>query len=230
MSSTTEDNDEAAENGTIDKSKRVVIYPKGYGSLTAFLNDVQDEYSPHEMKERSHTTTTYMMEVDGDRCDLTEEQYEVWKDNDAEDVDVWVDEETSTTTERRYSNQFIARKWLRRELGESMVGGAEKKENSAYWRYDGSAVLALYCTVKTAPMVKKLPEQSHDDIYVDDDTEYQAIVMRFNCQGLPKRWEEDLNETIGKFSAQLQRRDDIEAVRPVGCFQVEKTEEVCPRV
>lgn len=230
MSSTTEDNDEAAENGTIDKTKRVVVYPKGYGSLAAFLNGVQDEYSPHEMKERSHTTTTYMMEVDGDSCDLTEEQYEVWKDNDAEDVDVWVDEETTTTTERRYSDQFIARRWLRREIGNSMVGRAEKLEDSYHWRDDDGTVLVLYCTAKTVPMVKKLPEQSHDDIYVDDGDNLPAIVMRFDCREFPKEWEDALNEMIGSFSAKLQRRDDIEAVRPVGCFEVEKTEEVCPRV
>lgn len=230
MSSTTEDNDEAAENGTIDKTKRVVVYPKGYGSLTAFLNDVQDEYSPHEMRERSNTTTTYMMEVDGDKCDLTEQQYEIWQDNDADDVEVWAEEETNTYTERRYSDKYIARKWLASLLGEHEIGEAEKRDSSAYWRIDGDAVLSLYVSAKTAKMVKKLPEQGPDDIFVEDGDKFPAIVMKFNCDDFPEEYESELNEAIGKFGAELERRDDIEAVRPVGCFEVEETKEVCPRV
>lgn len=230
MSATDTEADDDIWNDTTDKTKRLVIYPEGYVDVVSFLNVVQDRYSTTRMETSSRTTTTYMMSVDGVKCDITEEQFDRWKDNNADDVEVWEKEETNETRKRKYPDAFIAKNWFASVLGEYEIGEAERDDGSVYWRTEHETLMGVPATVKDCPLVKKLPEQEPDGLYEDEDEEYPAIVVKFRLYDFPTAWEDDLNEAIGKAGAEIERVDQVKAVRPVNCFEVEETKTVCPRV
>lgn len=218
------------EGETINKTKRIVVKPVD-DDTRAFVDRLVDE-DMYARSQKTYTSTTYTLTYGGVTVEIDENLYDQLEGESADGASVDKVKSTNKRTEFDRTPAYSFRGWVCENVAHEEIGDVEQ---NTYWPRkwedgDGNKVMSVRGRTKESPIPKPYDYQTYNDFLEDEEAENTTIHLRFVCKNFPAEHEEELDSMIGDVCTMLSKKDGIDVARPVKCFEVEKTKEVCPRL